>query len=377
MSTRNKFAKHTEKMRSMLPFWLQMKKQPSDSVGLQFLNFFGMELDDVKQILEYAYRQNKIMEADEKFVDIVYKAILPTYFEIRNIDKVKVNGSVLLSKSDTLYHFFGLAENYEIDEPIHNPDYYFVDVERKIIYVREPYDKTADMPDGQIDVILKDGSSITFELSIHHVWNFFDEFGALLSCPRLHGETNVDYKQRILDVFRYPANSTKLGLANGISRELGIRKHKIWTDPSQDFIIKDKMVIANQITVGDRLVSIDKIYISPEGWLVLLGTPGTLESNLEVSYISGLELVALTDRNNVKFSNETINADGTHTDAMSDYIKNIRKNSSILWGDFLYGEGVWVKDDSEFDNDHFNFIPATLDSKIKGFAQYGFFNKEG
>ena len=82
---------------------------------------------------------------------------------------------------------------------------------------------------------------------------------------------------------------------------------------------------ANQITVGDRLVSIDKIYISPEGWLVLLGTPGTLESNLEVSYISGLELVALTDRNNVKFSNETINADGTHTDAMSDYIKNIRK----------------------------------------------------
>ena len=57
------FAKYTEKIRSMLPFWFQMKKQPNDSLGLQFLNLFGMEFDDIKKIMEYAYRQTKIDSA--------------------------------------------------------------------------------------------------------------------------------------------------------------------------------------------------------------------------------------------------------------------------------------------------------------------------
>ena len=28
----------------------------------------------------------------------------------------------------------------------------------------------------------------------HHVWNFFDELGALVSCPRLWQEPNIEYK---------------------------------------------------------------------------------------------------------------------------------------------------------------------------------------
>lgn len=375
--SRIKFAKYTEKIRSMLPFWLQMKKQPNESIGLQFLNFFGLQFDDVKKILDYAYKQNKIMEMDEGFIDIVYKAILPTYFDINSIKGAK-SSNIVLTKSDSLYHFFGLGVNYGIDEPIHNPDYYFIDEEKKIVYVREAYDKNGERPYGQIDLILKNGELYNIETTLHHVWNFFDEFGALLACPRLFGENNHDYKLRILDVFKNPASSTKIGLLNGIARELGIRHHRVWTDPTKDFIIKDKMVIANQIKINDTIVNLDNVYISEaEGYIVLLGNPYEERKNLDVSYISGIEMRALTDHSNNKFNNETYTADGMPTKLMLDYVRNIKENSSVLWNDFKYNEGVWVTDESEFNDNHFGFVPATLDSNIKGFAKYGFFNKEG
>lgn len=375
--SRIKFAKYTEKIRSMLPFWFQMKKQPDNSIGLQFLEFFGLQFDDVKRILDYAYRQNKIMEMDESFIDICYKCILPTYFDITSIVGAK-SSNIVLSRSDSLYHFFSLGVNYEIDEPIHNPDYYYIDESKKIVYVRECYDKNAENIYGQITLLLEDGTEYDVSLSLHHVWNFFDEFGALLSCPRLFGENNHDYKLRILDVFKNPANSTKIGLLNGISRELGIRHHKVWTDPTKDFIIKDKMVIANQIKVNDTVVNLDNVYISEtDGYIVLLGNPYDTRINLDVSYISGIEMRALTDHSDNKFNNETYTADGIPTDLMIDYIDNIKDNCSVLWNDFKYNEGVWVTDDEEFEDNHFGFIPATLDSNIKGFAKYGFFNKEG
>jgi hypothetical protein len=56
----------------------------------------------------------------------------------------------------------------------------------------------------------------------YNIWNSFDEFGLLLGLPRIPAETNAEYKTRLLDVYKNPANSTYQGLMNGISRELGI-----------------------------------------------------------------------------------------------------------------------------------------------------------
>ena len=57
---------------------------------------------------------------------------------------------------------------------------------------------------------------------VFNVWNSFDEFGLLLALPRIPGEKNAAYKTRLLDVYANPANSTYVGLKNGISRELGL-----------------------------------------------------------------------------------------------------------------------------------------------------------
>ncbi|WP_459482669.1 Low copy number virion structural protein [Clostridium saccharoperbutylacetonicum] len=371
-----KFAKYTEKIRSMLPFWFQMRKQPAESIGLQFLNFFGIQLDDIEYILNYAYKQTRIEDADTKFVDIVYKAILPSYYDMSSI-KIISTRHELLSKADKLYDFFGLGYNYGmIDNNIMQPDYYFLDIENKIIYVREAYDIDDNYESGQITVELKDGTINTFALSVHHIWNYFDEFGALLSCPRLYGEKNEEYKNRILDVFRNPANSSKQGLANAISRELGMRKHKVWKDTNEDFVIKDSMVIANLIKVKNEIVKEEDILYTPEGYLVIKAL-GTNERYVEVSYISGLEIKALIDHSNNKFSNETYNANGMPKDLMLKYVKNIKNNCSIMWDDFMYNEACWIQNSDEYKVDTFGFIPATYDSNIKGFSDYGYFDKGG
>ncbi len=55
------------------------------------------------------------------------------------------------------------------------------------------------------------------------IFNHFDRFGLLLGLPRLEGERNPEYKQRLFDVFVNRSNSTYRGLINGITRELGLQ----------------------------------------------------------------------------------------------------------------------------------------------------------
>ena len=60
------------------------------------------------------------------------------------------------------------------------------------------------------------------EQKVKNIFNSLDEHGVLLGLPRLKGEPNKQYKQRLLDVGVNKANSSYSGLLNGINRELGI-----------------------------------------------------------------------------------------------------------------------------------------------------------
>lgn len=57
--------------------------------------------------------------------------------------------------------------------------------------------------------------------TIHPVFNVLDEIGTLLDQPRIRGERNPEYKQRLATVFNQRANSTYLGLVYAITRGLG------------------------------------------------------------------------------------------------------------------------------------------------------------
>lgn len=364
------FSKYTEKIRVALPFWFNMKKKPNNSVGLDFLSVFGMQLDDIEKILDYALEQYFIETADIYSADIVYKVNLPSHFRMGSIISVN-NSTDSLKQVDTLYQFFGIEDRInKLTHAYEQNNICFIDETNKVIFVKEPYDKSRTSPYGKI-YVQYDDKVTEFDLTIHHVWNFFDEFGALLGCPRLKGEKNFKYKERILDVFKNPANSTKTGLANGIARELGLREIRQWLDRSQDFIIKDRMVIVDTITVdGDRVYD---PFINDEGYLVIIGDP--LKSGLkgEVSYVRGFSLEPLIDKHiNPGLSNELYESDGTPTETLIKYVNEIRKEASITWGDFIYDEAVWVKDDEDYYTNHFSFLPTRLDAKIGGFEKYGF-----
>jgi hypothetical protein len=63
---------------------------------------------------------------------------------------------------------------------------------------------------------------VTLTPQFHAVNNQFDEFGLLLNQPRLPGETNLDYKERLYDLFIHRSNSTYAGLIFGMTRDAGL-----------------------------------------------------------------------------------------------------------------------------------------------------------
>lgn len=364
------FSKYTEKIRAALPFWFQMKKKPNNSVGLDFLNVFGMQLDDIEKILDYASKQYFIDTADVDSVDIVYKVHLPSHFSMDLVNGVFSENDAL-SVVGSLYEFFGIEDRINnITQAYDQNNICFIDRENKTIFVREPYSKSKDFPYGRIYVGYENTTK-EFALNIHHVWNFFDEFGALVGCQRLRGEKNFQYKRRILDVFKNPANSTKKGLANGIGRELDLREFRTWKDMGKDFIIKDKMVIVDSISVNDELIY--DPYITDEGYIAIKGNELKKGVEGKVSFLRGFSIEPLIEKHiNPALSNELYHSDGSPTDTMLRYVEKIKSESSILWGDFIYNEAIWVKDDEDYYSNHFSFVPTRLDAKIGGFERYGF-----
>jgi hypothetical protein len=86
-------------------------------------------------------------------------------------------------------------------------------------------------------------------------WNQFDEHGNSISLARLRGETNWEYKRRILDVFSHQANSSYKGMIHGITRGLGLSLFQpisIWTklDPQ-----------TNQFAAPDPYIKFDGVYL--------------------------------------------------------------------------------------------------------------------
>ena len=208
-------------MQAMMPQWMKMAKDPS-SVGAQFLNVFGFEFDDVEEYLNSIIDNQYIETADIGQIDITYKVplALPIVLDMQEID------SVIAKKDDIDHQFrvvFTLREFYRTDEE----NKAILDRDAGVIYLR-PSDllMEGDLLINPFDSVEVNGTA-HYEYTLHHIWNAFDEFGLLLGIERLFAERNADFKERILDVFRKPGNSTKQGLINAISRELGVDDEEV------------------------------------------------------------------------------------------------------------------------------------------------------
>lgn len=365
-----KFSRYTENIKSQLHFWFQMKKEPNESVGSSFFSIFGMELDDIEQMLHYARKQYFIDTADINMQDIVYKASLPASIRVEDVLAV-YSDKDSLSPVYTLYDFYLIEDRIkDISHNFNQNNVYFLDHINKTVFVREPYNKNEVYKDGAITINHK-GQMIDIELKLHHIWNFFDEFGLIVGVKRLYGENNYKYKERILDVFKNPANSTIYGLANGIARELDLREVRSWNDMSEDFVIKDDMVLLDTIKINGHYAS--NTYKNTLGYVVIPGNQYLSSTKAEVTFIRNLSIFALNSHNEMESISDMLYlSDGTPTKKLLEYIELIRSNSSILWNHFNYDEATWVKDTDDYFDNHFAFVVNRLDAKIGGFAKYGF-----
>ena len=89
-----------------------------------------------------------------------------------------------------------------------------------------------------------------------NIINHFDLIGDVVSLDRLDGESNVDYKQRIMDVAVHPGGGTYEGVINGITRALGYAREKAITidlklDSSGEPIARNPRVdiLANKVVL--------------------------------------------------------------------------------------------------------------------------------
>lgn len=225
----------TQQMQSMLPQWMKMAKDP-ESRGAQFLNVFGMEFEDVEGYLDRLLNNQFIETADVGQIDITYKVpmALPVVINIEEAGEVKVyteTEEYVVPVVPTLRHFY-----------LKEPNRAILDKAEGYVYIRLSnaiLDEHGVLnPIQYIDV----HGTRHYEYSLHHVWNPFDEFGLLLGIERLFGERNFEFKERILDVFRKPGNSTREGLENAVSRELGLEPEAVSIHEFADYAFRDSLL---------------------------------------------------------------------------------------------------------------------------------------
>jgi len=117
-------------------------------------------------------------------------------------------------------------------------------------------------------------TSKLYEQNYQAVWNVFDEHGLKADLERLPTESNYDYSLRIKDVYINKGGPYFLGVVNGATRELGLRKisdalsffittnnHGIFTTEAIDIEVTSYSlrVSASSFTITEKLL-VDPIY---------------------------------------------------------------------------------------------------------------------
>lgn len=218
----------TKEMLNLLPEWMEISNS-EDSIGAQTLDVTGIQLEDLKLLIDSTLKGHFIQTAgtDEDFdllnIDYLYKIEMPesisdySSVNIEYITSQEENIYESLNRSETIFDFYKLGD-YK----------YYIDVDSNEIYFKLRFKSI------RINGALFGGESLT----LHHVWGPLDEIGLLIGCSRIKYEKNTDYKSRLDDVFRNPGNASEVGLINYISRSLGISKDDISIDSlnSEDFI---------------------------------------------------------------------------------------------------------------------------------------------
>ena len=205
-----------------IPDWMAIKNNPNSN-GQKFLSTFGLELDDVNDVLEELSNSLYISKANVAIPDYVYQISLEELYEYT--ETLIVESSLPMVES--IYALFkstvptGMFDFYKkmfyINNYVHNSDIFISVFSAESDVNGQPvYDSNNNY--------IKDRSILTktSKAVSHHIWNCFDEFALLLGISRLPYEENEGIRDRIVSAVASPSGSNDSGLKAAITRDLGL-----------------------------------------------------------------------------------------------------------------------------------------------------------
>lgn len=367
-----KFSSITAQLQKGFAKWTKIYRD-KQSIGAQFLNIYGLQFEDVEFYLQYAQDNYFIGTADLRQIDVIYKAIIPS--SLTPDDQFfLVGGGLRLNEMPDLKTFFeGIDTRFLETSEIYYPNPYYVDWDRKVVYFKKPYYVSTQFPEGSVYMNLVNANGdVIFEHQlpqmIHHVWNFFDEFGLLLDTPRLYGERNTEYKERLLDVFRHPANATRQGLEYLMARELGLWKTVKWYDASVDLTLNENNIVLSSIEVDRIKQPAGTIRFDASGRVVIPGDENSVGVVRKVSFIANLQMHTFHNQKDLAFQRELYSIDRVATPMLKYYVDLITNQVPIMWDKFIWNESFWDIADKEMSG--YGHLPSYKDARFLNWLKY-------
>ncbi|ECP9029757.1 low copy number virion structural protein [Campylobacter jejuni] len=358
----------TQRMADEYPNWTKIR-QSKASTGQLFLNYFGMELETVKDYLEWIREQKYIGTADLQALDWVKMYQLP---EVKPTDEIKLlqpfdsGGTVIYTEMTVLESLKEFFYNEYNQGGI-------IDYQDMRLYCTKSYS------DLKI-TITRDGETTEHMITPldYHIWNSFDEFGMILGVKRLHLEQNEEFKERILDVFRYPSGTHDIGLTNGIARELAmiqrtdrLGKRLVWEDDRKDFYLKNttgKVIDIRTLRVDNQQLKASQYKVDAVGGIRIYAL-NELKRH-ELSFIYGIEKYQLYDKSNEALHRMMYEDDGQATPTLLNWVEYINMVAPVMWDRFRWDEGFWDTIDKQLTG--LGYVPNIWDSNIEVWKDYVF-----
>lgn len=346
------YTSFTQRMADEYPNWTKIRNN-KESVGQQFLNYFGLELETIQDYLEWIQEQKYIGTADLHMHDWIYMYQLP---DIKTSDKLEVfkGTSEEVPVLDTIQTFFYNDTNQGG----------IFDYQENRFYTTKSY--------GNLRLLLTRKESITaHEITPmnFHLWNTFDEFGLLVGVTRQHLEDNASFKERILDVFRYPSGTHDIGLTNGIARDLNMIQRFIWKDDTKNCLLQNKegkTIDVRSIRINNQPLEEDDYIVDGAGNILIYKK--NMGTSHEVSYITGIEKYQIYDRNNTSLYKMMYQEDGQATSMLRSWVEYINTFAPVMWNHFNWDEGFWDTIDKDLTG--LGYLPNIWDSNIDVWKDY-------
>lgn len=338
----------TPNMAKEFPIWTDIR-QKKESVGQQFMNYFGMTLEAFRDKLDWVKAQRFIGTLNTRMMDWIY------IYEIPQIDPTNDNifyhGDQWLPEVTKLEEFV-----YEKKEGC-----IIFDFEKRRMYSRKRYKELTLFLD-YLPV------TITVEPVPQQVWNSFDEFGLLMGVRRLYLERNERYKERILDVFRYPANSGDEGLTNGVARELDLIQHTRWLDDSKNLYLRGENIDYRTLRVDGFPLERNQYYVDYMGHILIYAM--NTGKQHDVSFIKNIVKYELHDKDNPGLHQLMFNEDGQASQRLLKWVDYINQVAPVMWNRFNWDEGYWDTIDKSMTG--LGYVPNMWDSNIDIWKDYTF-----